>query len=52
MSGKDITIKGADGMNTRVSLADFAVAHGFDHYGQMIEYLRVNGIIPPASRGQ
>jgi hypothetical protein len=27
------------------------VAHSFDHYGQMVEYLRMNGIIPPASRG-
>jgi hypothetical protein len=27
------------------------VAHGFDHYGQMVEYLRMNGILPPASRG-
>jgi hypothetical protein len=26
------------------------VAHAFDHYGQMVEYLRMNGIIPPASR--
>lgn len=26
------------------------VAHGFDHYGQMAVYLRMNGIIPPASR--
>jgi hypothetical protein len=24
--------------------------HGYDHYGQMVEYLRMNGIIPPASR--
>ena len=24
--------------------------HGFDHYGQMVEYLRMNGIVPPASR--
>ena len=34
---------------TRMMVADFAVAHGFDHYGQMVEYLRMNGIIPPAS---
>jgi hypothetical protein len=27
------------------------VDHAFDHYGQMVEYLRMNGIIPPASRG-
>jgi uncharacterized damage-inducible protein DinB len=42
-------IKGADGLDTRATLATFAVAHGYDHYGQMVEYLRMNGIIPPAS---
>ena len=26
------------------------ISHPFDHYGQMVEYLRMNGIIPPASR--
>jgi len=31
-------------------LAIDAVAHSFDHYGQMVEYLRMNGIVPPASR--
>ena len=43
------SIMGADGLHTRVTVADFAVAHGFDHYGQMVEYLRMNGIVPPAS---
>jgi uncharacterized damage-inducible protein DinB len=37
---------------TRLFLATFAAAHAFDHYGQMIEYLRMNGIVPPASRGR
>jgi len=37
---------------TRLYLATFAAAHAFDHYGQMIEYLRMNGIVPPASRGR
>src|SRR5712675_1463140 len=37
---------------TRLFLATFAPAHAFDHYGQIVEYLRMNGIIPPASRGQ
>ena len=37
---------------TRLFLATFAAAHCFDHYGQMVEYLRMNGIVPPASRGQ
>ncbi len=35
---------------TRLSFAVDAVAHSFDHYGQLVEYLRMNGIIPPDSR--
>ena len=38
--------------STRLRLATFGVAHAFDHYGQMVEYLRMNGIVPPASRGK
>lgn len=34
----------------RLSAGSFSTAHPFDHYGQMVEYLRMNGIIPPASR--
>jgi hypothetical protein len=36
--------------NTRVQFAIDSVAHSYDHYGQMVEYLRMNGIIPPSSR--
>jgi uncharacterized damage-inducible protein DinB len=35
---------------TRLSFAMDAVAHSFDHYGQLVEYLRMNGIVPPDSR--
>ena len=45
-----LTIKPVDGMNTRVSIATFGVAHGYDHYGQMVEYLRMNGLVPPGSK--
>lgn len=38
--------------STRLHLAEFGVAHACDHYGQMVEYLRMNGIVPPASRGK
>jgi hypothetical protein len=34
----------------RLHLATFGVAHAYDHYGQLVEYLRMNGIVPPASR--
>jgi hypothetical protein len=37
---------------TRLFLATFAPAHCFDHYGQIVQYLRMNGIVPPASRGK
>jgi uncharacterized damage-inducible protein DinB len=36
--------------STRASIAAFCMAHMMDHYGQMVEYLRMNGIVPPASR--
>ncbi len=35
----------------RLQLVVSPVPHAFDHYGQMVEYLRMNGIVPPASRG-
>ena len=38
------------GQTTRLQLAVDVVAHSSNHYGQMVEYLRMNGIVPPASR--
>jgi uncharacterized damage-inducible protein DinB len=38
--------------SSRLRLAEFGVAHAFNHYGQMVEYLRMNGVVPPASRGK
>jgi len=38
--------------STRLRLAFFGVEHAYNHYGQMVEYLRMNGIVPPASRGK
>jgi len=37
---------------TPLGLATLLSFHGMDHYGQMVEYLRMNGIVPPASRPQ
>ena len=39
-----------EGAVSRLGLATSVAWHGFDHYGQMVEYLRMNGIVPPASR--
>jgi uncharacterized damage-inducible protein DinB len=35
---------------TRLALVVEAAVHAFNHYGQMVEYLRMNGVVPPASR--
>ena len=40
----------AKSKSTRLHLAEFGVSHACDHYGQMVVYLRMNGIVPPASR--
>jgi uncharacterized damage-inducible protein DinB len=36
---------------TRVGMTTFGISHMMDHYGQLVVYLRMNGIVPPASRG-
>jgi len=43
-------VKSAFGDNQvpRVSMASVAVWHSYDHYGQMVVYARMNGIVPPA----
>lgn len=38
--------------STRLYLTEFGAAHAYNHYGQMVEYLRMNGIVPPASRAK
>ena len=38
------------GTTTRLAIVVGTIGHCFDHYGQLVEYLRMNGIIPPASR--
>ncbi len=36
--------------NTRLGVAVAAVWHIADHYGQIVEYLRMNGIVPPPTQ--
>jgi len=40
------------GKMSRLALGNIVTWHSFDHYGQMVVYLRMNGIVPPASRQQ
>jgi hypothetical protein len=32
---------------TRLDAADILLSHTWDHYGQMVEYLRMNNLVPP-----
>jgi hypothetical protein len=55
VSDKTLTerIAVGDGMMwSRLASANLTLWHSYDHYGQMVEYLRMNGIVPPASRNQ
>jgi uncharacterized damage-inducible protein DinB len=44
-------VKGVFGSapETRVGLLVLAVTHSSNHYGQIVEYLRMNGIVPPGA---
>lgn len=37
------------GMTSRLAAAAFLGLHSYDHYGQMVVYARMNGVVPPAS---
>jgi hypothetical protein len=37
------------GRSTKLGIATLAVWHASDHYGQLVVYARLNGVVPPAS---
>ena len=37
------------GPTPRLSVLYFAVAHGYEHYGNLVTYMRLKGIVPPSS---
>ena len=38
------------GPNTKLGISVLSVWHVTDHYGQLVEYLRMNGIVPPMTQ--
>jgi uncharacterized damage-inducible protein DinB len=34
---------------TKLSVLDFNIAHGYEHYGNLVTYMRIKGIVPPSS---
>jgi uncharacterized damage-inducible protein DinB len=37
---------------TRLSMLDFNVSHTMEHYGNIVTYLRIEGIVPPSSESR
>jgi uncharacterized damage-inducible protein DinB len=43
----------ASSKRPRVSVLWFHIAHAFEHYGNLVTYMRIKGLVPPSSeRGQ
>lgn len=38
-----------DGQMPKLSIVHFAIAHGNEHYGNLVTYMRLKGIVPPSS---
>jgi|GEM_PF-549410 len=43
-------VQGHEGMNTPATLIAAGVEHAANVYGQLIEYVRMNGLLPPGSK--
>jgi uncharacterized damage-inducible protein DinB len=37
------------GTHTRLGVLTFNTAHDFEHYGNIVTYMRLNGLVPPSS---
>lgn len=37
---------------TRLSMLDFNVAHTMEHYGNLVTYMRIEGLVPPSSESR
>jgi uncharacterized damage-inducible protein DinB len=44
---KGIALFGSD--TTRFALAGLIIGHEFEHYGNMVTYMRIKGLVPPSS---
>lgn len=37
---------------TKLTVLDFNIAHAFEHYGNLVTYMRINGVVPPSSESR
>ena len=42
-------LKFGKGERARLNILSFNTAHNFEHYGNMVTYMRMKGIVPPSS---
>ena len=49
-AGKAVKFFGRD--STAINTLDFNTAHNFEHYGNIVTYFRLKGMVPPSSRPQ
>jgi uncharacterized damage-inducible protein DinB len=45
-----VTLLGAK--HSRIGAMSFNNAHNFEHYGNIVTYMRINGMVPPSSQGR
>jgi uncharacterized damage-inducible protein DinB len=45
-------VKFFGGEQPRLSVLQFNTAHDFEHYGNLVTYMRIKGIVPPSSEGR
>ena len=38
--------------HSRIGAMAFNSAHLFEHYGNLVTYMRINGMVPPSSAGK
>jgi uncharacterized damage-inducible protein DinB len=48
-SGGTAMVKGFWGELPKLSVLDFNTAHNFEHYGNIVTYMRLKNIVPPSS---
>jgi len=51
-AGSAATVSWFKQPRTKLSMLSFNIAHGMEHYGNLVTYMRINKIVPPSSEQQ
>lgn len=46
------TVAAFMGKRTKLGILSFNTAHNFEHYGNLVTYMRMKGLVPPSSEGR